>query len=225
MISLTGIDQDAIGKAFREADSWKLPKRQEFRDLLAFLRFGHRWKAPIEISPGESPDFELRGAGFDVGVELTFAAHQGWEEAEKGLDYPKAAYSRISRVSLEGVQQHGKRLHQKLADQADGPPMLTWEAQAQASAKALEVRQAITRKVERFGSGHFVPHEQNWLLVIDKVPFLFLDFDSFSHQIRLEECPFDAIFFTTERQMERERCLFLMEVGTNGTALVATLPP
>jgi hypothetical protein len=214
MNSVTIDTIQGVCEGVQRAEAWPVRKQQEFRELASFLRFGHAWAPPITIIPGEAPDFNISGVGLNASVELTYAASQSWEDAEAALGRPNPPAPLISRISLDGIRYRGRRLRAYLANHA---PEFIWSADSQAQAKAAELRTAVQRKIRHSRSRCSL----NWLLVIDKLPFLFLDLDAFVHHLPTSATPFDAIFFVSEREFKKRRMGFLVEIASSGARVVS----
>lgn len=204
-----------LDATLQQVPDWPAHKRQEFLQLASFLRFAHGWAPPLTVIPGEAPDFIISGGGLNASVELTYAASQSWEDAEAALGRSDAPAPQISRISLENIRYRGKQLREYLANDA---PKRTWSSDSQARAKARELCEAVQRKAHQSLSDCSL----NWLLVIDKLPFLSLDLNAFVPHLPSSPDPFQAIFFVSERWFTQRRLRFLLEIGSSGAKVIRT---
>jgi hypothetical protein len=73
---------------------------------------------------------------------------------------------------------------------------------AQAAAKAAEAVHAIQKKTHARGDSTYQRFDENWLLITDRLPFLFLDTDEFCRAIidllSRNSLQHNAIYFITQ---------------------------
>jgi hypothetical protein len=182
----------------------------EFAQLFRFLRFRKELNPPFMIRKSERPDFILSAWEREkrIGIEVTWAAHQSWEEAQTYLGTQDPKYERISRNWIEGVAKSGKALGQYLQTRQSDP--WSWSAGAQAAAKAAEAIHAIQKKTQALGDSTYQRFDENWLLIADRLPFLFLDTDEFCRVVidllSRNSLQHNAIYFVTQlRSRNRSR--------------------
>lgn len=170
--------------------------------LIDFLQFRQGLQPPFTIKKSERPDFivSLVEAGKTIGIELTWAANQSWEEAIAYILKKNPKYSSISRNWLEGTGKQGKALGEYLkAKQSD---TWSWSAADQAIAKAAEIIHAIGRKADDLLDPTYQQMDENWVIISDRSPFLFLDTDEFNRfivdSLSQNPTPHDKVYFVTQ---------------------------
>jgi hypothetical protein len=163
---------------------------------------------PLTVTKAERPDLIVESGGRNIGIEVTWSCHQGWEEAEAHLGSPKnKTLSRISRNWFTGVTAKGKELGRCLeGKQGDS---LVWGSRDMATEWAGQVINALSRKIESFNKDEFQKFEKNWLLIADKMPFEFLDLDAGLESLNSQgadiakEAPYREIYILTHVRNEK----------------------
>lgn len=167
----------------------------EWTDIVRLLRFDLGLEPPLDLRHRERPDFELLQVGGDreIGIEHTRAAHQGWEESERHLgDAVFPAFQVMSRNWFEGEKACGKSLGRRIVErQADS---WIWGAREQAHAKAEEIRNAIRKKSIDSTKPGFESHKENWLLISDRCPFLYLELVDFQERLIAEDLLAEPVY-------------------------------
>jgi hypothetical protein len=176
---------------------------EELAEMNRLLHFNLGLQLPLRLRKRERPDFELSETENtrQIGIEHTWAAHEGWEESEQVLlstKRPKFEY--MSRNWLEGVKAKGRKLG-KIITAQEGVSAI-WSAREQANSKARELRLAIEKKRTILSKDGFETYPENWLFVSDRCPFLFLDLDIFRKELDndpvLSESGYSRILFITK---------------------------
>lgn len=200
---------------------------KEYVEIKRLLNFDLGLKLPLSLRKRERPDFELSeiGRSREIGIEHTWAAHEGWEESEQYLlDTKNPAFESMSRNWLEGEQARGKKLGRRIAAQQGSSTI--WGAREQADAKAREVKRAIKKKYEALSKDGFEKYSENWLFISDRLPFLFLDLKCFRESLvfdeLLSEPGYSRVLFLTQ---VRDRKLnlnsdLLFDLSKKGLSLV-----
>lgn len=169
-------------QAFENQSSIKARQSEQEREAIRRLvHFDLGISPNFTITKQESPDFKITEQGGDrtIGLEHVHATHPSWEEAESHLLNKKnPQHDTVSRNSLAGTKVKGKALGRLLNDSKEHSWI--WDPHEQAREKALEVSEALTKKCSLFHNPHFKQYAENWLLIVDKNPFLFLDIDLFA---------------------------------------------
>jgi hypothetical protein len=191
--------------------------KDEFQLLFRFLRFRKAVDLPFTVRKSERPDFILSET---IGLEVTWAANQSWEEAQAYLgNTKKPEYGQVSRNWMQGIEKGGRRLGEYVKSRQSDTTM--WHSTEQAAAKADEVKRAIREKTESMRKTDYQLLEENWLLIGDRCPFVFLDVYAFCESMNdfLSKYPVqhEAIYFVTElrnhSQKEIEDVLFQLSPG------------
>jgi hypothetical protein len=194
-------------------------RKEDVQQLLRFLRFQKGFNLPIEIRKSERPDFIITAmeSNTTTGIEVTWAANPSWEEAEAYLGKtPIPKFTRISRNCVEGISKRGKALGRHLeARQLDSP---IWHPREHAAAKAREVVNAIKNKVNSLSEASYQRFDQDWLIIADRSPFLFVEIDDFFHSLHdlttWGVIQHDTLYFVTQlwnrtrREIEDVLCQF-----------------
>ena len=200
---------------------------EEWCEIKRLLKFDLGLRLPLSLKKRERPDFEVvevSGAR-QIGCEHTWAAHEGWEQSEQYLLNTKnPPFQSISRNCLEGEHAKGKELGRRLARQQGNSPI--WGVREQAEAKAEEVKRAIAKKLEALANDGFEKYPENWLLVSDRLPFLFLDLECFKDSLKgfelLVRSGYSRILFLTQVR-DREHSInvhALLELSSDGISVV-----
>jgi len=155
----------------------------------------------------KSPDFLLEGKDCVLGIEVTYAAKQSWEEASNNLlDNSNPGYTTISRNWFIDIEKRGKGLGNYLKSYTLNS--WVWGSKEQAKEKANDLIKAIENKSKKFLEPNFEKFDKNWLLVTDKSPFLFLDIEEFliitTESLKKLNIPFDKVFFITQQHVSKE---------------------
>lgn len=200
---------------------------EECAEIKRLLHFDLGLQLPLCVRKRERPDFELSETGGtrQVGIEHTWAAHEGWEQSERYLlDTKNPAFESMSRNWLEGEQASGEKLGGRITAQQGRSPI--WGAREQADAKAGEVKRAIKNKLKALSKDGFETYPENWLFISDRLPFLFLDLGCFRESLVVDELlsepGYSRVLFLTQLR-ERERNVnmdVLFELSANGLSLV-----
>lgn len=200
---------------------------EECAEIKRLLHFDLGLQLPLSLRKRERPDFELSETGGtrQVGIEHTWAAHEGWEQSERYLlDTKNPAFESMSRNWLEGEQASGKKLGRRLTAQQGSSPI--WGAREQADAKAGEVNRAIKKKLKALSKDGFATYPENWLFISDRLPFLFLDLGCFRESLIVDELLSEpgysrVLFITQVRDRERNVNMdVLFELSDKGLSLV-----
>jgi len=200
---------------------------EEWVEIKRLLHFDLGLQLPLYIRKRERPDFELLeiGGTRQIGIEHTWAAHEGWEQSDEYLLNTKnPEFGSVSRNWLEGEQARGKKLGRRIMAQQGRSPI--WGAREQADAKAGEVKRAIKNKLEALSKEGFETYPENWLFISDRLPFLFLDLDCFWENLivdkLLSEPGYSRVLFLTQvREYKRNVNMYvLFELSANGLSLV-----
>ena len=169
--------------------------------LLRFLRFTTGISFPVTIEKGERPDFIacLRNPETTYGIELTWAAHQSWEQASAYMTHRNANHQ-ISRSWFGGISKKGRAL--QLYVESKQSNSVSWHPREHAMEKTNEITDAVCRKSNAIAQLSYKICDKNVLLIADKMPFLFLDLPEFRSAIveRLSSTPLthDVTYFVTE---------------------------
>ncbi len=194
-----------LGQAVRNLDSEKADECEQLADLFPLLP---SVIIPLTVMKAERPDFIIESSSHEIGIEVTWSCHQGWEEAEAHLGSSKnKTLHRISRNWFTGVGASGKELGRYLeGKQGDS---IIWGSREMAREWAGQVINALSRKIESFNKDKFQKFEKNWLLVADKMPFEFLDLDAALESLNSQaadiekEAPYSEIYILTQVRDER----------------------
>jgi len=191
------------------------------------LHFDLGLQLPLSVRKRERPDFEVSEIEVKrkVGIEHTWAAHEGWQESESFLLNTKSPrFDSISRNWLEGERASGKELGRRI--QARQGCSITWSSKNLAHAKMKEVKSSIKNKVGAFFKGGFESYPENWLFISDRIPFLFLDLryfqESFAVDDLLSKPSYSRVLFITQvRDRERDVNMdVLFELSGKGLSLI-----
>lgn len=201
----------------------------EWCRLLRFLRFRTGVSFPVTIEKGERPDFTAcsRNRETTYGIELTWAAHQSWEQASAHMTHRNANYQ-ISRSWFGGINKKGRAL--QLYVESKQSNSASWHPREHAMEKINEIADAVCRKSNALAQVRYKIFDKNVLLITDKMPFLLLDLPEFQAAIveRLSSISLthDATYFVTKlrnrsRQMNEE---VLFRLSASCCAIVRRLP-
>ena len=183
---------------------------EELSELKRFLAIYQDFPLPLRITKRERPDFEIIPVQEvqSIGLEHTWAANEAWEQTEQYLLNTKdPECNSVARNWLEGEERRGKSLANYISGkQGDS---CIWGAREQAQAKAAEVIHSVRKKSGSFSGDGFQKYPENWLLISDRLPFLFLELSCFREAIIVgiasEELGYTRVFFVTQLA-DRENC-------------------
>lgn len=173
---------------FSHLESSKTTDYEECIEIIRLLNFDVGLKLPLLLIKRESPDFEISeiGSPRKIGIEHTWAAHEGWEQSQQYLLNTKdSAFESVSRNWLEDEPAMGKKLGHRIASQQGNSSI--WGDKELEDAKAGEVKRAIRKKYETFSKDGFEKYSENWLFISDRSPFCFLDLERFRESLVLDE--------------------------------------
>jgi hypothetical protein len=207
---------------------------EEWCQLLRFLRFQIEVNFPVSVEIGESPDFIVcsKNPETTFGIELTWAAHQSWEQASAHIAR-RDNDRQISRNWFRGISKMGKALEPYIASKQTGSIIsysMIWSSREQAMEKVDEITSAICRKADFLTQAHYKICDRNMLLITDKMPFLLLELPEFHgalvKDLSSRSLIHDAIYFLT-RLRNRPRHVneeVLFHLSASSCAIVRRLP-
>lgn len=169
---------------------------KELHELKRLLQFDLGLKLPLVLTKRERPDFEIAVASGrrKIGCEHTWAADERWEESVQHMrNTVDPKFKIVSRNWLEGETASGRNLGQRIADQEGSSPV--WEGEREhANAKVEEVMRAIENKSEALSKDGFHKYSENWLLISDRNPFTFMNWQCFKDSLTGDNFPTNSMY-------------------------------